>query len=138
MVSTGLGSTGWLKSLLTGAVAIAQSASSVLARQAAGDPVARGGIAGTGDRRGRLRVKSEFAWEADQLFYPVGEPFPARTTGASLVFGRITLEAPLTLESRMAENGVIFSDGMEKDFLEFNSGTRAVIGIAERKGLRVA
>ena len=33
----------------------------------------------------------------------------------------------------MAENGVIFSDGIEKDFLEFNSGTQAVIGIAERK-----
>ena len=37
----------------------------------------------------------------------------------------------------MAENGVIFSDGIEKDFLEFNSGTQAVIGIAERKGVLV-
>jgi hypothetical protein len=30
-----------------------------------------------------------------------------------------------------------FSDGIEKDFLEFNSGTQAVIGIAERKGVLV-
>jgi len=37
----------------------------------------------------------------------------------------------------MAENGVIFSDGIENDFLEFNSGTRAIIGIAERKGLLI-
>lgn len=37
----------------------------------------------------------------------------------------------------MAENGVVFSDGIEKDFLEFNSETKAVIGIAERKGLLV-
>jgi hypothetical protein len=37
----------------------------------------------------------------------------------------------------MAENGVIFSDGMEGDFLEFNAGTKATIGIAERQGLLV-
>jgi len=30
-----------------------------------------------------------------------------------------------------------FSDGIEKDFLEFNSGAQAVIGIAERKGVLV-
>ncbi len=37
----------------------------------------------------------------------------------------------------MAENAVIFSDGIEKDFLEFNSGRKAVIGVAERKGVLV-
>jgi len=37
----------------------------------------------------------------------------------------------------MGEHGVIFSDGIEQDFLELNSGTRAVISIAERKGLLV-
>jgi hypothetical protein len=46
-------------------------------------------------------------------------------------------ETPLTLESQMAENEVIFSDGIETDFLEFNSGTKAVIGIAEKKGVLV-
>ncbi len=69
--------------------------------------------------------------------YTVREPFPTKVTGASLVFGRVTSETPLILESRMAENGVIFSDGIENDFLEFNSGTQAVIGIAERKGVLV-
>ncbi len=53
------------------------------------------------------------------------------------MFGRVTNETPLLLESQMAENGVIFSDGIEKDFLEFNSGTQATIGIAERKGVIV-
>ena len=43
----------------------------------------------------------------------------------------------MTIVSQMAENGVIFSDGIEKDFLEFNSGAKAVIGIAERKGVLV-
>ena len=50
------------------------------------------------------------------------------------MFGRVTSETPLVLESRMPENGVIFSDGIEKDYLEFNSGTQAVITVAEKKG----
>jgi NAD kinase len=135
IVSTGMGSTGWLKSLLTGAAAITQSAGSNLAQQAQADLFTRQKANGNGTLR--LNVNSEFAWDANYLFYTVREPFPTKTTGASLVFGRVTPETPLILESRMAENGVIFSDGMEKDFLEFNSGTQAVIGIAERKGALV-
>jgi NAD kinase len=125
IVSTGMGSTGWLKSLLTGAVAIAQSAGAALNRQAPPLPVPK------------RNNNSEFAWDADYLVYTVREPFPTRTTGASMVFGRVTPDAPLILESQMAENGVIFSDGIENDFLEFNSGTQAVIGVAERKGVLV-
>jgi hypothetical protein len=49
----------------------------------------------------------------------------------------VTGGAPLTIVSEMAESGVIFSDGIEADFLEFNAGTRATIGIAERQGLLV-
>ena len=129
IVSTGLGSTGWLKSLVTGAVAITASAGLAPARQ-------------TPSRSQKakptsLNVATEFAWDADYLFYTVREPFPTKTTGASIVFGRVTSETPLILESRMAENGIIFSDGIEKDFLEFNSGTKAVIGIAEKKGVLV-
>lgn len=123
IVSTGMGSTGWLKSLLTGAAAITQAAGAASGKSA--------------NRKVRLNVKSEFAWDANHLFYTVREPFPTKTTGATLVFGRVTPDTPLILESRMAENGVIFSDGIEKDFLEFNSGTQAVIGIAERKGVLV-
>lgn len=137
IVSTGLGSSGWLKSLLTGAAAITQSAGSVLARRAAADLTGPAGPEGNRKARVRLNVRTEFAWDADYLFFTVREPFPTRTTGASLVFGRVTPETPLTLESQMAENGVIFSDGIEKDFLEFNSGAQAVIGLAERKGVLV-
>jgi hypothetical protein len=71
------------------------------------------------------------------LYFTVREPFPTRTTGSSLVFGRVTKETPLILESQMAEHGVIFSDGIENDFLEFNSGTKANIGIAEKQGVLV-
>ena len=134
VISTGMGSTGWLKSLLTGAAAVTLSAGAVSPRpskenqkntrpRSLKDPKVR-----------LVNVPSEFAWDANYLFFTVREPFPTKTTGATLVFGRVTAETPLQLESRMAENGVMFSDGIEKDFLEFNSGTQAVIGLAERQG----
>lgn len=41
---------------------------------------------------------------------------------------------PLILVSHMPENGTIFSDGIESDFLQFNSGTEEEIGLAEKKG----
>jgi len=121
IVSTGMGATGWLKSLLTGAGAVASAVGSHGKNAPKQTGCYEQAVAG-------------FKWESNYLYFTVREPFPTRTTGASLVFGRVTTEAPLTLESKMAENGVIFSDGIEQDFLEFNSGTQAVIGIAEKKG----
>ena len=149
IISTGMGSTGWLKSLLTGAAAITQSAESgnTLVSPRRPDRSSRRKEALTTQLPAAKnaprhlgcyeRTVTGFGWDANYLFYTVREPFPTKTTGTSLVFGRVTAETPLTLESRMAENGVIFSDGIEKDFLEFNSGTQAVIGIAERKGVLV-
>jgi NAD kinase len=113
VISTGLGSTGWLKSLITGAVGVAQAAGRVPE------------VAATEVR---------FPWDSDFLRFTVREPFPSKTTGTSIVFGEITAAVPLVLESQMGENGVIFSDGIEQDFLEFNSGTKAIISLAERKG----
>ncbi len=115
IVSTGLGSTGWLKSLLAGADAIAARAGSMQTAGAAAPP----------------------PWDADYLYFTVREPFPSRSSAASLVFGKITGASCLTLTSQMAENGVIFSDGIEADFLEFNSGIVARLGPAEKKGLLV-
>jgi NAD kinase len=134
IVSTGMGSSGWLKSLLTGAEAIARASEATIAI----DDLFAGGLR-VAPAKAQLRAtaKTEFAWDSDHLFFTVREPFPTRTTGVSLVFGRVNAEIPLILESQMAEHGVIFSDGIEKDFLEFNSGTRAAIAIAERKGLLV-
>jgi NAD kinase len=137
IVSTGMGSTGWLKSLLTGAAAITQSAGSVLAQRLVAESIGSEKVHRKPGPNVRLNVRTEFAWDANYLFFTVREPFPTHTTGASLVFGRVTPETPLQLESQMAENGVIFSDGIEKDFLEFNSGTQASIGLAERKGVLV-
>jgi hypothetical protein len=116
IVSTGLGSTGWFKSLMTGAAGVAVSAGKVPKTLLDWPP------------------KMPFSWESNFLYFTVREPFPSNTTGTSLVFGKVTAEQPLVIESRMGENGVIFSDGIEQDFIEFNSGTKARIALAKRKG----
>jgi NAD kinase len=122
IVSTGLGSTGWLKSLITGATGVAHLANAELGHPLPGKPEI---------------VDPSFPCDARHLFFTVREPFPTRTTGATLLFGRVTERQPLIIESQMGENGVIFSDGIEADFLDFNSGTRATITLAERCGCLV-
>lgn len=113
IVSTGLGSTGWFSSILTGAANI---------------------ISAVANNRVDMMETSKFAWDADYLYYSVREPFLSRITKADLVIGKITRASELKIHSLMPENGVIFSDGIEKDFLQFNSGITAEITIAEKKG----
>ncbi|MEQ4989020.1 sugar kinase [Proteus vulgaris] len=108
IVSTGLGSTGWFQSILAGAMAITGEAS---------HPLLQG-----------------FDWGVRKLQFSVREPFPSRTTGVALTFGTIEPDSPLQLESLMPENGVIFSDGIEDDYLQFNAGCIAHIGIADIQG----
>jgi hypothetical protein len=63
----------------------------------------------------------------------VREPFVSRVSSADLVCGRIEADAPLVITSQMPQNGVIFGDGVESDYLEFNSGAIARVGLAARK-----
>jgi hypothetical protein len=111
LISTGLGSTGWLRSLVTGATAISNSQS---------------------------HKQYEMPWDSRQLCYCVREPFPSQTTGTSLVFGKIEPSQHFSLTSRMAEGGIIFSDGIVDDAIEFNSGTIASIAVAKIQGKLVA
>jgi NAD kinase len=113
IVSTGMGSTGWLKSLYSGCL---------------------GAASALGLEPAERTIDMSFAWDADYLRYFVREPFPSRTTGATIVAGLVSDTQPLTIVSEMPEHGVIFSDGIEADFLEFNAGTRAVVTVAERQG----
>ena len=113
IVSTGLGSTGWLRSVLTGATAVAG--------------------ARPGKRVQALR-KDGFAWDARHLVFSVREPFPSRWSGTELVFGEFDADSPLRIRSLMPDGGVIFSDGIESDSLEFRSGMEATIDLAERRG----
>jgi len=138
IVSTGVGSTGWLRSLLTGATGIVQGVGSQSAREAQ-DELFGNPPPGPNKQRApkSFSVKSEFPWDVAYLCFTVREPFPSKTTQATIVFGRITTKQPLVLVSQMPEHGVIFSDGIEQDFLEFRSGTRATVGIADKKGCLV-
>jgi NAD kinase len=113
IVSTGLGSTGWLRSIYAGWTATTRS---LLQRDV--DRIEDG----------------SFPWDADHLHYFVREPYPSRTTQANLVIGRIGHDARMSVVSEMPENGVIFSDGIEADYLEFNSGSQAAISVAEKQG----
>jgi NAD kinase len=111
IVATGVGSTGWMKSVVAGAAGIAA------------------GLAGANGARSYRTLP----WDTDHLLFAVREPFPSRTTHVSLVAGSIERGAPLTVTSLTPDNGVIFSDGIEADYLEFSSGARAEIRIADRR-----
>jgi hypothetical protein len=113
IVSTGLGSTGWLRSVFAGAAGIALAVSG-----------------------GKAAVKTDvsFAWDDPSLRYSVREPFPSRTTGVSILFGQVFADNPLTIESHMSTGGVLFSDGMEQDHLTFNAGLQATIEVADKRG----
>jgi hypothetical protein len=56
----------------------------------------------------------------------------SKTSGATIVSGTIDDGDPLKIIFNMPQNGVIFSDGVEEDRLDFNSGAVAMIGLAER------
>ena len=112
IVSTGAGSTGWLQSVYAGAAGVIQAC---------------GGSYVPPPNDGRL------PWDSERLVYSVREPFPSQVTQCSLVHGYLTRETPLVVTSRMPINGVIFSDGVEADFLEFNSGSTLTIAPSGKK-----
>ncbi|MDQ7779353.1 MAG: sugar kinase [Planctomycetota bacterium] len=112
IVTTGAGSTAWFRAIIAGARGVVKAFDNIPA---------------FAERPHR------FDWGADHLYFSVREPFESSTSHANIVFGRITPDRPLEVVSQMPQNGVIFSDGIEKDFLEFNSGRTAAIAVAEKK-----
>lgn len=114
IVSTGIGQTGWYKSVM----AQAQAAC---------------GLFGFDD----YCEYEKIGWDEKRLSFVVREPFPSNTTDATIVFGTLRDGDPFRVLSKMPENGVIFSDGMEADAIEFNSGVEVSVGISETKGCLV-
>lgn len=108
IVSTGFGSTGWLSSVLAGAFGITSAE--------------------------QTSLKNGFNWQAKKLLFAVREPFVSQTSSANIVFGAVTDSKPLVLESYMPEKGVIFSDGIEEDFIAFNAGTVLTVGVSNKQG----
>ena len=112
LVSTGVGSTGWLSSMFN----MANGMYEVFSR----------------DKK-HILTPMQMNWESDRLVFVVREPFVSKTSSAEIVSGLVTPEFPLVIESEMADGGVIFSDGVEADFLPFNSGALATISLARKK-----
>ncbi len=109
LVATGAGSTGWMSSVFNMAFGVA---------------------ACFGGRPGR---PTRLEWEDGRLVYVVREPFVSRHSGASLISGLLDAGGELLLESRMPSGGVIFGDGVEADFLDFNSGALAHVRAAPQR-----
>jgi NAD kinase len=116
IVSTGAGSTGWLRSMFAGAAGLAESFASNRAKEELRE----------------LRSRNRFDRESKELRFVVREPFETKVTGAEIVFGQIEQGEELEVVSQMPQNGVIFSDGIEADFLEFPSGATTRIRASER------
>jgi NAD kinase len=113
IVSTGAGSTGWLSSMFNMATGVVQFA--------------------TGTIPDIDSSEWRFDWEEPRLIFVVREPFVSRTSQASIVAGVLMQGEELILESQIPDQGVIFSDGVEADYLAFNSGTIAKVRVADRK-----
>ena len=56
-----------------------------------------------------------------------------RHSQATIVAGMLNPGQDMSLQSLMSSGGVIFSDGMEADFLNFNSGASAQVRAAEQR-----
>lgn len=109
LVSTGAGSTGWVSSAFNMASAIAGFCG--------GEPIQ--GI--------------RMPWEDPRLLYIVREPFLSRHSQIGIVAGMLNSGEHLQIESLMPSGGAIFSDGIEADYLEFNSGAVARIAAADQR-----
>jgi len=109
LVSTGAGSTGWLSSVYNMVSGVACACGGTVVQ-----PV-------------------HLTWEDPRLIYVVREPFMSRHSQANIVTGILESQQELVLESLMPSGGVIFSDGVEADFLQFNSGAIATVRAAAQR-----
>ncbi len=110
LVSTGAGATGWISSVFN----MTNNINNYFYNQ-------------------KNNFDSKLNWEDDKLLFVVREPFLSKMSQIDLGYGTITREKTLKIESKMPTKGVIFSDGIEADFLNFNAGSSVEIGIAKEK-----
>jgi hypothetical protein len=109
IVSTGAGSTGWLSSVFNMASGVATFLGS------------------------RMPPGVTMRWEDRKLIWVVREPFKSKHSCIGLAAGTLGPSQELVVQSAMPEGGVIFSDGIERDFLAFNSGAIARVQIAQQQ-----
>ncbi|MEQ8790436.1 MAG: hypothetical protein RIC55_29340 [Pirellulaceae bacterium] len=114
LISTGAGSTGWLSSVFNMNAGLCRLL---------GQPEP---------------PRVDLAWEDRRLMWVVREPFVSRHSGADLTAGFLNEGDQLVVGSQMPTGGVIFSDGVEADYLEFNSGSIARIQVAKQRARLVS
>ena len=107
IVSTGIGSTGWMHSIC---IMI--------------EGLTRSGVA--------HKLSSLPQPSAKELVFAVREPFPSPGTKTALITGRITPSKPLTVVSEMPEGGFIFSDGIIEKAISWDAGATVTITVGER------
>ncbi len=112
IVSTGVGSTGWVRSV----------AAMVEGLTRPGQP----------NQLSQLPHAT-----SDELVFVVREPFPSPGTGTSIVTGRVTPERPLTLVSEMPEGGYVFSDGIVERGVAWAAGNTVTITVGDRYVRRI-
>jgi hypothetical protein len=67
------------------------------------------------------------------LFFVVRRPFISKQLQTNIGYRIITENKKLKIESNMPTKGIIFSDGIESNFLNFNTSSFVEIGIADKK-----
>lgn len=108
IVSTKTGSTGWLSSIFNMAYGI------------------------LGSKKLKYPIMKD-----DDLYFAVREPFKSIRTQTEICGGMLKKGNKLMVESLMPNNGFIFSDGIEQDFLQFNSGATAEIKLSDEEAVLV-
>ncbi len=104
IVSTFAGSSGWLNSLFN--------------------------MAGNLTQQTIEKKYEKWNMETKKLVFAVREPYKSQISDISIGLGIIENTSKLKISSRMTQHGIIFSDGVLSDFLEFNSGKIVKIGLA--------
>lgn len=67
------------------------------------------------------------------LIFFVREAFPSVSTGTDVTEGLVLAEEPLSIASEMNQGGVIFGDGIEDDYLKFDWGRVATVGVSDTR-----
>lgn len=112
IVSTGVGSTGWMRSIATMVSGLTREGMS-----------------------NKLSVLPDAT--SNELVFVVREPFPSPNTGTSIVTGRVIPGQPLVVDSAMPEGGYVFSDGVVEKATEWNAGSKVVVSVGDRYVQRI-
>lgn len=126
IISTAAGSTGWLSSIFNMAYGISDTFEPEKKQKLRKMPNKK--LKEKQPEMPKPHFRPQLSKE--ELLFAVREPFKSIRTQADIVAGIISQKNKLVIESLMPTQGVIFSDGIEKDFIKFNSGAIATIGIS--------